>query len=190
MRLSLAIAALALQGAVAGDVRGGASEETLLSAEGDVAAATDGALSEVHAVKAIDPSHSARPDIREFLLACRKKCDDKKNLPASFSGYVSESHCFMGCHWGYDILCQQIGCQSYVKHVTPTPGGTGGATGPAGATGSSTGGGAPGGGAIATGGASATGSATGATGGEVGPKAADKTSFLEYLKSVRGFEES
>ena len=55
---SLALAALALQGlfvgTLAGDIRGARPEETLLSAEGDVAAATDEALSEVHSVKAIE----------------------------------------------------------------------------------------------------------------------------------------
>ena len=86
--------------ASAGDIRGAPTPaETLRDAAGELKAATDGALSEVHAVSSSDPSHSARPNIREYLLACRKKCDDKRNLPASFNGYVSESHCFLGCHW-------------------------------------------------------------------------------------------
>ena len=63
--------------ASAGDVRGAPTPaETLRDAAGELKAATDGALSEVHAVSSIDPSHSARPNIREYLLACRKKCDD------------------------------------------------------------------------------------------------------------------
>ena len=184
MSVGLAVVAM-LSLSRASDLRGSGpvSSETLTSAESNVMAATSDALSKVdsvavHEATSIDPSHSAQPNIREYLLACKKKCDDKKNLPASFSGYVSESHCYLGCHWGFEILCAQIGCQNYVKHVVPTAGGTG-MTGAA--TGAATGASSP------TGAGSSTTGATGATGlgsstGGEKDQAAEKVSFLEYVK--------
>lgn len=34
---------------------------------------------------------------------------------------TSPEHCYLGCHWGYEMLCQEIGCQKGVVHQVPKP---------------------------------------------------------------------
>lgn len=147
---------------------------------------------------AIDPESATKPDVVKYLNDCRAKCSDFTQLPNNFQGNTSEAHCYLGCHWGLDILCEQVGCMpDGAEHVTPPPappaetgatGATGGATGGRGrgATGSK--------GATGATGSAATGGATaGATGGpapdsykigDSGPIKIDRdTSLLESLGS-------
>jgi hypothetical protein len=70
----------------------------------------------------IDPTNAPKPDITKFLKKCRSKCDNPKNLPSYMENHpVSEEHCYLGCHWGYEMLCQEIGCQTGILHKVPTP---------------------------------------------------------------------
>jgi hypothetical protein len=171
---------------------------------GGPAAAAAKALEEVSQAAedgtALDPETATKPDVVKYLDECRAKCSDFTQLPNNFLGNTSEAHCYLGCHWGLDILCEQVGCMpDGPSHNTPPPappaetgaagatGATGGATGPgAGATGATGGKGATG--SAATGGATA-----GATGGpapdrykigDSGPIIIDReTSLLESLGS-------
>ena len=70
----------------------------------------------------IDATNAPRPDITAFLKKCRKKCDNDSNLPSYMENHqTSAEHCYLGCHWGYEMLCEEIGCVTGVVHKIPTP---------------------------------------------------------------------
>ena len=70
----------------------------------------------------IDATHAPRPDVTSFLKKCRKKCDNDSNLPSYMENHqTSAEHCYLGCHWGYEMLCEEIGCVTGVIHKVPKP---------------------------------------------------------------------
>jgi len=104
----------------------------------------------------IDPTNAPHPDITKFLKKCRNRCDDLDNLPVYMKNHAtSEEHCYLGCTWGYQMLCEEIGCSSGVGLHTPEPAKKPellpAASTSTGATGSMGDGGGTGGGSAATG---------------------------------------
>jgi len=84
--------------------------------DGELVPATSGSMAP------IDPTTAPRPDVTQFLRKCRKKCDNLDNLPSYMDNHAtSEEHCYLGCHWGFEMLCQEIGCQNGIKLNTPKP---------------------------------------------------------------------
>jgi hypothetical protein len=70
----------------------------------------------------IDATNAPRPDITKFLQKCRTKCDNDSNLPSYMENHqTSAEHCYLGCHWGYEMLCEEIGCVTGVIHKVPKP---------------------------------------------------------------------
>jgi hypothetical protein len=73
-------------------------------------------------VAPIDPTNAPHPDVTAFLKKCRKKCDNLDNLPVYMKNHAtSEEHCYLGCSWGYQMLCAEIGCGSGVGLHVPEP---------------------------------------------------------------------
>ena len=128
----------------------------------------------------IDPTNAPHPDVTKFLKKCRTRCDDLDKLPVYMKNHAtSEEHCYLGCSWGYQMLCAEIGCSSGVGLHSPEP-----TKKPEllPAASSSTGG-------AATGAGSGTGGGSAATGDEMGVEditGGTEDDVAEHARSVEG----